>query len=713
MTIHQLLHGYERGHRLLASSVAVPQSVERTIAVQSDLSGPSPVSGFDSYLSGYPLPDLKCFAFARTWYASEQSRPGCVWTHTLLLEHNFLDHAPSLFSLVNLFRRPPGPLPGYPDYQTPLISPEVTAEQGPSALSPTTTALAGRVLLSLYDDADVSVVIPAFSATEYQDLVIAIWSQQWPALRRAFTFSTGSLAPRNLGKIPFDLQIVPIASARQITRSIKKVAVLDTDKMTAVSESPSWVQQALVGIVSPSGPVRTPIAASLVEKAPADRSYFPLLVALSDNSLALSRESSTTAMVDTIAQLYPAPDDGLTFKSRFLRAAFDADSNHRFGIPRNDLLASLSSARITSTFDAHLALIAECTRSLAQTEPQAAKELLKAVLQTERNSIGESVARNLLTSLEHEPAIELIAELPGALPLMVELDPKICVLPEAWRGSRRQHYEILDALTRHSDLAESTRNDIVRTVLAVGISGVASPLVRHFGAGILRELLDWYDSSQTSGIPTVAQDWIEQLAANTREVTAWLRDRTDSPAFPTIALVTSCLDPTADYIATVPERAWSSASDKQHLTTTQKGNSRVGTFLLTVAFRGLEGYRERLAVQNFEPVHNAILERDLGYEEWQWISTYLSDLGWYRNWDRAEKLRRGLIERFVRLEWPISEFIHCVSSNYNWELLVRTCRETDSGRSLLAMLRTELDANTVALPDKWRSTLLRIGGLGD
>ena len=86
MKIHQALHGYDRGHRQLASSVELPRSASRQIAIQSDLSGSASEPEFDGYLSGYRIKDTEFYAFARTWYATEQSRPGCVWTHTLILD---------------------------------------------------------------------------------------------------------------------------------------------------------------------------------------------------------------------------------------------------------------------------------------------------------------------------------------------------------------------------------------------------------------------------------------------------------------------------------------------------------------------------------------------------------------------------------------------------------------------------------------------------
>src|SRR6266478_6408008 len=82
--LHQALHGYADGHRLLESSIPIPDDLKRLMLRMSDLSGTSMASGFQDYLTGYPLQSLDAYALARTWYAPEMPRPGCVWTHTLI-----------------------------------------------------------------------------------------------------------------------------------------------------------------------------------------------------------------------------------------------------------------------------------------------------------------------------------------------------------------------------------------------------------------------------------------------------------------------------------------------------------------------------------------------------------------------------------------------------------------------------------------------------
>ena len=84
--LHQTLHGYNCGHHLLASSIKLSDKSMRKMEKMSDLSGNIMIEGFEQYYTGYYLADENYYVVACTWYASEMNRPGCVWTHSLLIQ---------------------------------------------------------------------------------------------------------------------------------------------------------------------------------------------------------------------------------------------------------------------------------------------------------------------------------------------------------------------------------------------------------------------------------------------------------------------------------------------------------------------------------------------------------------------------------------------------------------------------------------------------
>lgn len=119
MKIHQALHGYSEGHILLASSIStLTQRDRKKMAVLSDWDEYARKEDDSSYITAYPLPDSPYYVIAKTWYANEMERPGCVWTHSLLLDisegSDFFDYRALFFAFVRPQRDK------YTDYNKPL-----------------------------------------------------------------------------------------------------------------------------------------------------------------------------------------------------------------------------------------------------------------------------------------------------------------------------------------------------------------------------------------------------------------------------------------------------------------------------------------------------------------------------------------------------------------------------------------------------------------
>ena len=114
MRIHQTLHGYNQGHNLLYSSINLPVEDEDYMKRKSDWTEYVPVVGDDaSYITTYRLPQSHYYVIAKSWYAPEMSRPGCVWTHSFILNFAEISRDFDFRGLLYLFRRPEKLLTGY------------------------------------------------------------------------------------------------------------------------------------------------------------------------------------------------------------------------------------------------------------------------------------------------------------------------------------------------------------------------------------------------------------------------------------------------------------------------------------------------------------------------------------------------------------------------------------------------------------------------
>ena len=201
--VHQALHGYADGHRLLACSTALKPRDQKTMLILSDVSGPNATIEDGGYLTGYPLPESGVYAIACTWAATEMARPGCVWTHTLLLDFADLAVLPTMQVLVSAFRRPTvGFSPN--SFETPI---EI---EGPGRIveHPDVSQDALRRLVwALYEHPKDRII--ASSDETSLEFTFLLWAQQWPRLRRTFRFCTLAFGDRSGEGSAFDLQFIP------------------------------------------------------------------------------------------------------------------------------------------------------------------------------------------------------------------------------------------------------------------------------------------------------------------------------------------------------------------------------------------------------------------------------------------------------------------------------------------------------------------------
>ena len=82
------------------------------------------------------------------------------------------------------------------------------------------------ISLALYENWEKIVLIPSSSSLTFENSILSIWSDQWPRLRRNFTFCTGSLSIRKLGSREFDLQVIPENNIGSIMRHSKNATLL-------------------------------------------------------------------------------------------------------------------------------------------------------------------------------------------------------------------------------------------------------------------------------------------------------------------------------------------------------------------------------------------------------------------------------------------------------------------------------------------------------
>ncbi|MEP7122658.1 MAG: hypothetical protein ABJE95_17170 [Byssovorax sp.] len=193
--LEQTLHGYDEGHRLLASSTRLEAEEERTIDLLSDLSGYLPHgTDFEQYETGYPCG--RFYVLSRTWPDRQGKRTGTVFTHSLLIPRSACAEIRSVTSLSAHFRLPSHPVDRASYQESLRFSPFESPE-------PLLSPVARKHLAALWFGQDLRPLLWTDPDTA-DEAAHLLWSWLPPWIRADHSFCTFALQPRYLGQNLFD-----------------------------------------------------------------------------------------------------------------------------------------------------------------------------------------------------------------------------------------------------------------------------------------------------------------------------------------------------------------------------------------------------------------------------------------------------------------------------------------------------------------------------
>lgn len=195
------IHGYRKGHQLLATSIVLSKDDQAVVDRLSDVAGPlRPKEQFAPYLSAYPLPSGTYYVVARTWQDLSVPRAGCVRTKSVLINAQAWSLRPPLVSILRLL----GPLE-LPT-ETEAIQIELEELLG-ETLPPAPSFSASELLEALFLEDPKPVVV--FDAPDPELIALRLLTALWPDMRRRFSLSTFALSPRKIGGRDLDLVFAP------------------------------------------------------------------------------------------------------------------------------------------------------------------------------------------------------------------------------------------------------------------------------------------------------------------------------------------------------------------------------------------------------------------------------------------------------------------------------------------------------------------------
>jgi hypothetical protein len=668
--IHQTLHGYNDGHRLLKASRKAPSDIERLMLVMSDMSGSSMVHGFENYLTGYPLKEIKSYALARTWYAPEMKRPGCVWTHTLIIQNTDLANISDLWVLTASFLRPSVESKSWDIYASPLnLELDDMGHRVPGYIARIDSdrfQLLRDCLEGLYGFPQDQVFLPLSKISEeFEELTIALWSQQWARLRRGFKFCTGAISDRRLPDGAFDWQIIPRSSARHINLVVKNAVFVEPGTNATGKESLAWVETALEDLraARPTN-LRRFFRTFGAETSKGRAAYVPLVETFATLSQVSQGVQPLGCLIDAVARLFPSPREGARIKTAFFGKSGstpDTPQSSPHGASEADVLSELARTEHYSAFDAEELQISSRARALVDHDLERATRVAYELLGSDRTALGEQFIDGFCEGLTSVRTFDGLSDQIDLVFPLLERKPILAASPNLWRGSEYEQRRVFDFIRRQGGLNRDEVGRVITAMLSAHSDAVAREVAFAYSDLAVETVLAWCDSLPVGEVFKIGKQWKHVLANQPELAIRWLKSSV-STGEGSMVLLANLLDPHSGTVQREGAAVWVPLAHRAKVLLSGDLLTATMSFLLAIGFDAPDKEAVTLVVEAFEPVHAAAEANRLGDANWRRLSYQAPSISWFGDWDKCSRLRSALIEHFIRHRWRREEFLLCLKT---------------------------------------------------
>ncbi|MEO8057801.1 MAG: hypothetical protein ABI671_05710 [Burkholderiales bacterium] len=683
-----MVHGYAEGHREVSSSLRLKTRDARTVAVLSDVSSPGLRIPEAGYLTGYPLTESNLYVLARTWAATEISRPGAVWSHSLLFEFADLPAIGDAQHILALFKRPTSEVPGTDSsYRRPLgfeiPSRKVQATSWQRSEDPFAYRWAHAALDALYGTPSERV----FSAVSsnvlplVEEVVLALWSQQWPRLRRNFRFCTHTVSDRQ-ERMQFDLQVFP-DSERLTTRGRLAGVMLAPSATNA--ESTAWQEYALADLETP-GPLREFLVAVGGSAAGGRASFAPLATL----HQLISQPSPSRDEADRALSIASTELNGASpvLTQAILRALVpDIDRHSDTAIEFVLRHIGLLQATHLSSDDAARIGIAVWHAS----KTRFVEQLLHAQEQ-------RGIALQAIRALPEDEIVKGVLQEPQLLDAVISERPGVLVDERLWLADEAVVRKVLGHVASRGKVIAA-----LKAIANVCASDTQPLVVDELGPDIVWNAIIEIANETPSAVPKVFGGWVRALAKFPDAAAAALAS--GSMRWTScLAVISRTFDPDA-----VPnafgEDPWVIARSAARGEIDRESSLYLASYMFARALGTVSRSCAELVEVSFDEIYAATATDSIPSAAWDMLDVRLPQPGPWAKWDRCMQLRQGIAELYVRQRLNPSSFA-TLGNDHVFKLLVRAVARERNGRSYLRDVRYQLDrdgqrwASRIELIDK-------------
>lgn len=642
MKLDHCLFGYDDGHRLIASSLPLGDE----IAYLTELSDLAPGVIFGSskgYWTGLPAPTIGRYVLMFTWPAPEMPRPGCVWTHALLLEPSMLESIKDLSILQGVISRPSNSV--NKDYYSQPLEVDLTRKK--ITQLPLDLLLVEKLIDSLYGKVKTSIEV---SSSDLLDRpLFAVWSQQWPRLRRNFRFQTAvSRKPRSTGSARFDI-IAVFSQEDYFDSEIKDI-------------SSSWLSDAVVDIQSEIQHALRDFLWEYGRDVRKQRGSFKPLTEIYSLSYKTQSESMFR-IIDIVAESFPNLNDANHLKQNLVDGIFAGQGQLTL---LNNLILSFEEEGsafppITSVgvdnltgfwpwqSESVLNLLALASQSKSESGGVIFKHLIRTVQTSEFWTLSRSnlIVRKLVVKQNPEFLLESESVLDDD-----DIIDLLHLIPYGIKGLE----EFIN------DIIERNNNDIARLIFDCFPNIAVAQVVQKLNFN--------------KPIPTV---WRKEFWSHhdyllkdevIRNITrsSLLYDFADAFGWLSNVVIAEGLEPWYNSFMSVTNDLDGVALDM------------LDCFSIVLAIKSGGEKGLKIIEKKYLNLHQKILKSRLSPQARDMLFSQLPEIGWLRGWDLGYRFRIAIAQAYIYNKWSVNSYVSLASDRKGRELLADAASDIDGGR---------------------------------
>ncbi len=626
MLIHQALHGYSEGHNRIACSMQLSPIDDDRMKILSDWSGYA--GGIDrdsSYITAYPLMDRKLYVIAKSWYADEMNRPGCVWTHSLIINLESIDENFDFRTLQTLFRKPQ--VGCFDGYDVTLTVEEKKADCGAELYDIDLIPLSYLYAQLLKMERGLAYRVEDKS-TKYQSIILMLLQYLPLQTLSRISLCSGSSFLRKIDNESFNLQFT--TSTGKLLKSAPEINGLQESNF---NEGIIYISKSMLHNVADTFELLRFFAEDIGDD-PTKICALGMLLDYLDKAYSHRNVPEYNKVIDLLMDAFPTSAEGKkikhTFISEKIASLFTSKDNYYNWACTFESESVIEVASIVSIDKIH--------EFLSESSSVFISFVSRLVDSDTLNSLGWSVLKNEASKLSESMQKDLAESHWNLYTALIFLN-KSMLLNDYWINLPSIRISYLLPLLEDSDLAEFkhwakvlnsclNRNiDIPQNIMAI---------MHTYMPDTVSSIMDFVQSKSTLSLPMSIVEFCEN---HTEDILQWMNTQSTLLSSSVVQFIIRLIVPQGYTTRSAGSNPW------RLFVKFDDGRQDIDfyIFMFVLSFNWKDELSLEMLRHSFYKLHVSLSRDELSQMQMNRIRQYMAELPVWQLWDNCKKLRKGVV----------------------------------------------------------------------